>query len=79
MNKHAAPSTGMVMLRRATSPPVRRWLYGVCLALVPVAVIYGILTDEEAAVWLGLAGALLSSATAITHVQDERQAYDDAD
>lgn len=37
----------------------RRWLYGVATALVPVATVYGLTTDAQAAPLLALAGALL--------------------
>lgn len=37
----------------------RAWVYNVCLALVPLLVAYGLLTEVEAAVWLGLISAVL--------------------
>lgn len=40
----------------------RRWAYGVVTALVPVAVIYGLVTAEQAAALLVLAGAALGVA-----------------
>ena len=39
--------------------PVRRWLYGIAAAAAPLATIYGLVTDEQAVLWLNLIGALL--------------------
>lgn len=38
----------------------RLHLYQVLGALVPILVAYGVIADTEAALWLGLAGAVLS-------------------
>lgn len=40
--------------------PVRIYLYGVFGSLDTAAVVYGVLTGEEAAVWLAVAGAVLA-------------------
>lgn len=37
----------------------RRWAYSIALALVPVAVAFGVGTGEQLAAILGLAGAVL--------------------
>lgn len=37
----------------------RRWAYGIAAAAVPVAVGYGLVSGEQAAPLLGLAGAVL--------------------
>lgn len=50
---HAAPRPRLLTLKR------RRYLYGVIMALVPVAVLYGIVTAEAAAALLMLAAAVL--------------------
>ena len=42
-----------------TSPAARQWLYGVLVAGGAVAVGYGLLTAEQAGLWLALAGAAL--------------------
>lgn len=39
--------------------PVRRWLYGIAAAAAPLVTIYGLVTDEQAVLWLNLIGALL--------------------
>lgn len=46
--------------RGPTLPPrARRWLYGIAAAAAPLATIYGYVTDEQAVLWLNLAGAVL--------------------
>ncbi|WP_336819866.1 phage holin [Gordonia sp. MMO-8] len=42
------------------TPEVRRWLYGVALAVVAIAVAYGIITQDQAALWVTLVAAILS-------------------
>lgn len=41
------------------SQNTRRWIYGVAAAGAPVAVWYGLVAEEAAGLWIGLAGALL--------------------
>lgn len=43
------------------SPAVRRYIYRVLVAVGPVALAYGLLTDAEIIVWLGLAETILAS------------------
>lgn len=46
----------------------RRWAYGVATALVPVATIYGLVTAEQGAALVVLAGAVLGvTGLALTH------------
>lgn len=40
-------------------PEVRAWIYGILAAAGPVAVVYGLVTAEQVALWLGLGGAIL--------------------
>lgn len=42
----------------------RAWLYRILTAAVPVVVGYGLLTETEAAGWLGIALAVLGTGTA---------------
>jgi len=41
------------------NPENRAWVYNVALAVVPVLVAYGLVSEVEAAVWLGLLSAVL--------------------
>src|SRR5690625_6341545 len=53
MNTHRAASA------RVTVPaPVRRWLYGIAAAAAPLATVYGLVTEQQAVLWLNLAGAV---------------------
>lgn len=47
------------------TPPVRGYLYGIGIAAGAVAVGYGVVTIEQAGLWLGLAGALLGTTSAV--------------
>ena len=43
------------------SPQVRRYIYRVLVALGPIALLYGLVTDAQLIVWLGLAETVLAS------------------
>ena len=38
---------------------VRRWLYGIAAAAAPLVTVYGLVTEQQAVLWLNLAGAVL--------------------
>lgn len=38
----------------------RRWLYAVAVAVVALAVAYGLIAQDQAALWVALAAAVLS-------------------
>lgn len=44
---------------KVPSERVRAYIYAVLVAAVPLLIGYGILSAEEGALWLGLAGAVL--------------------
>jgi hypothetical protein len=55
-------------------PPVRKWIYGIVAATVPLLISLGTITTELGAQILNVAAALLAiggSALAITYVPDE--------
>lgn len=56
------------------SLPTRRWIYGVVLAAQPLAVGYGLLTDTLAALWVGVAGALIMGPLALANPTKEDDA-----
>lgn len=39
---------------------VRAWIYRVLTALVPLLIFYGVISDTEASLWLGIAAAVLA-------------------
>lgn len=41
------------------TPTVRRWIYGVGIAVIPLAVVYGLIEQETQALWVTLLGALM--------------------
>lgn len=52
---------------------VRAWLYRVLLAAQPIVVSYGIVAESDAALWLGLAGALLGTGLAAANTPTARE------
>lgn len=43
-------------------PKVRKWLYAIATAVIPLLVVYGVLAENTVSLWVGLAGAILSPA-----------------
>ena len=41
----------------------RAWIYRIAIAVVPLLVMYGLIEDSSAALWLGVVGALLGTGT----------------
>ena len=63
--------------RVIAEPRTRRWIYGIAVAAVPLLVAYGVIAESDAALWIGLAGAVLGGgvpalATVNTDVPAER-------
>lgn len=51
----------------ALSPAARGWIYRVLAAAAPIAVAYGVVSGEQAAMWVGLVGALAGTGLAAAH------------
>lgn len=49
------------------TPTVRRWVYGIVTALVPLLVVYGLVEESTAPLWLALASSVLGTTTALLH------------
>jgi hypothetical protein len=49
------------------TPARRLWLYRVATAVVPLLVAYGVLGEQEQALWLALATSVFGTATASAH------------
>lgn len=47
------------MPKRLLSPTVRRYVYGVAIAALPLVQVYGIVAEEHGALWAALVGAVL--------------------
>lgn len=39
----------------------RAWIYRISVALVPILVAYGLIAEDQASLWIGLAGAVLAT------------------
>ena len=49
------------------TPAVRRWIYGVATAALPILVAYGVLDERGVSLWAALLGSLLVPAMAFVH------------
>lgn len=49
------------------TPRVRQWFYGVLTMAMPLLIGYGVLDNQQAALWVALAGAVLGLGTAGLH------------
>ena len=48
-------------LNRPTMPEhVRAYIYRISVALMPLLILYGVLSESEAALWVGVVAAVLS-------------------
>lgn len=47
---------------------VRKWIYGISLAAVPLLVLYGVIDEAAAPLWVALIGAVVAPALALTHL-----------
>ena len=48
-------------------PAIRTWLYGIATAIIPLLSAYGIISEQNAPLWIALAGALLATSTALAY------------
>lgn len=48
------------MKMKALTPQVRAWIYRILVAVGVLAAGYGLLTDEQVVMWLGLATAIFN-------------------
>ena len=60
MADHAADRTPN---RFITDPAIRKYVYGVVLAMIPVLVGFGLISPEQVQLWLNLAAAVLGLGT----------------
>jgi hypothetical protein len=54
------------------SDRTRAYIYGILVALGAVALTYGIVSNEELAVWLGLGGSILGNGLAFANTDKAR-------
>jgi len=46
----------------------RKWIYGVCLAVVPLFVVYGVIDGEAAPLWIAVIGAIVAPSLALANL-----------
>lgn len=46
----------------------RKWVYTVSLALIPLLVFYGVISEDSAPLWIALVGAVVAPVMALTHL-----------
>lgn len=49
------------------SPKVRQYIYGILVTLAPLAVIYGLVSEQEVALWLAVGAAILGNGLALAN------------
>lgn len=55
------------------TPAVRQWIYNVSLVGMPLLVVYGIVDDKTAALWVALGAAILGHGTAAVTLKVQRR------
>ena len=65
------------MFDRLFSREGRKWIYGVCLAVVPILVLYGVIDSEAAPLWIALIGAIVAPTVALANLTPIPQEPDD--
>lgn len=51
------------------TPAVRRWIYGVAIAALPLLIGFGVITEADAPLWAALVGAILVPSLAVKNVE----------
>lgn len=54
------------------TPQVRTWIYSVLLAAIPLLIVYGVLDEQTAPLWIALAAAILGQSMALAHIPREK-------
>ena len=47
---------------------VRKWIYGISLAAVPLLVLYGVIDEAAAPLWVALIGAVVAPTLALANL-----------
>lgn len=54
------------------TPAIRKWIYGIATAALPLLVLYGILDENAVPLWTALVGAFLVPGMAAVHTNTSR-------
>ena len=46
----------------------RKWIYGICLAVVPLLVVYGVIDGEAAPLWIAVIAAIVAPSLALANL-----------
>ena len=55
----------------------RKWIYGICLAVVPLLVLYGVIDESSAPLWIALAGAIIAPSLALANLTPDPEKDDE--
>ena len=47
---------------------VRKWLYGISMSVMPLLVMFGVITEQAAPLWIALVGSILTPAMALNNL-----------
>lgn len=61
----------MNIINWLTSRNGRKWIYSVCLTIIPLLVFYGAISEQAAPLWIALVGSILAPTMALTHLTPE--------
>ena len=56
------------MIDRLMSREGRKWIYSILLAVVPLLVLYGVIDESAAPLWVALLGAIVAPTLALSHL-----------
>lgn len=59
------------------NPAVRKWVYGIALAVVPLLTAYGLVSEDHAPLWVSLVSAVLVPSLALVNTPAASDAADD--
>lgn len=55
-------------MHKALSRENRKWIYAICLAAVPLLVLYGVIDEASAPLWVALIGAVVAPSLALANL-----------
>ncbi|EEH64398.1 hypothetical protein HMPREF0044_0135 [Gleimia coleocanis DSM 15436] len=71
MGRHTEKREEYSVITPLFTPKFRRWTYGIATATVPLLVVYGVLEESVAPLWLALVGQIFATGTAYLHTPAE--------
>lgn len=59
------------MLNKIMSRDGRKYIYLISVAVIPLLVFYGVISEDAAPLWIALVAAVVAPMTALTHLTPE--------